>query len=332
VYAPTGSAVDDFYGAGRPGNNLYADTLLALDAATGRRLWHFQGVHHDIWDRDFSSPPSLLTVAHDGQRVDAIAQPTKQGYLYLFNRVSGEPLFPVAEHAYPASDVPGEISSATQPLPLLPAPYARQQLTEALLTIRTPAAHDWAEQQFRSFRSAGQFLPLTVGQQTVVFPGFDGGAEWGGAAVDPRTGVIYINANDVAWTGSLVASVRGGGLASSLYQAQCSVCHGPGRQGSPPAFPSLVDVGKRLSSEQIALVIRSGRGRMPPFAIRKIARRSNPRTQGVSHLPFSCTGPPLAALASSASISQCTRSASSPLTRGSTPPWTASIKSRHTLR
>lgn len=266
VYAPTGSAVDDFYGASRPGSNLYADTLLALDAATGRRLWHFQGVHHDLWDRDFSSPPSLLTVTRHGQRIDAIAQPTKQGYVYLFNRVSGEPLFPIVEQAYPASEVPGEHSSPTQPHPLAPAPYARQRLGEALLTTRTPSAHDWALQQFRSFRSAGQFLPLGVGQQTVVFPGFDGGAEWGGAAIDPRAGVIYINSNDVAWTGSLVASVRGGGLASALYQQQCSVCHGPKRKGSPPAFPSLLDVGKRLSPEQIALVIRNGRGRMPPFA------------------------------------------------------------------
>jgi quinoprotein glucose dehydrogenase len=265
VYAPTGSAVPDMYGADRIGTDLFADSLLALDANTGRRLWHFQGVHHDIWDRDFPAPPSLLTVIHAGRRVDAVAQPTKQGYLYVFDRVSGAPLFPIEERAVPASNVPGEVASPTQPRPLAPEPYARQVLTEDLLTIRTPEMHDWAVKALRGFRSLGQFTPFAVGQPTVVFPGFDGGAEWGGAAVDPQAGVIYINANDVAWTGSLVESKPGGGLIASIYQAQCAVCHGPDRQGSPPAFPSLVDVGSRLGAAQIAAVIRSGRGRMPAF-------------------------------------------------------------------
>jgi quinoprotein glucose dehydrogenase len=254
------------YGGDRVGNDLFADTLLALDASTGRRLWHFQGVHHDIWDRDFPSPPSLLTVRRAGKPVEAIAQPTKQGYLYVFDRVSGAPLFPIDEQAVPPSSVPGEAASPTQPRPLAPAPFARQRLTLDMLTTRTPQAHAWALQQFLTFRSDGQFVPFATDQPTVVFPGFDGGAEWGGAAVDPRTGVIYINANDVAWTGSLVASVAGGGLAASLYQAQCAACHGPDRQGSPPAFPSLADVTQRLSDEQISAVIRNGRGRMPPFS------------------------------------------------------------------
>ncbi|MDB6009298.1 MAG: glucose dehydrogenase [Gammaproteobacteria bacterium] len=265
VYAPTGSAVPDMYGADRIGNDLYADCLLALDANTGHRLWHFQGVHHDIWDRDFPAPPSLLTVIHAGRRVDAVAQLTKQGYLYVFDRVSGAPLFPIEERPVPASNVPGEAASRTQPRPVAPEPYARQLLTEDMLTTRTPEMHSWAVKQFRGFRSLGQFTPFAVGQPTVVFPGFDGGAEWGGAAVDPQAGVIYINSNDVAWTGSLVASTPGGGVASSLYQSQCAVCHGPDRKGSPPAFPSLLDVGSRLSAAQIAAVIRSGRGRMPAF-------------------------------------------------------------------
>jgi quinoprotein glucose dehydrogenase len=266
VYAPTGSAVSDMYGGDRLGNDLFADTLLALDATTGRRLWHFQGVHHDIWDRDFPSPPSLVTVRRAGKRVEAIAQPTKQGYLYVFDRVSGAPLFPIEEQAVPPSTVPGEAASPTQPRSVIPEPFARQRLTVEMLTTRTPQAHEWALQQFQTFRSGGPFVPFATDRPTVVFPGFDGGAEWGGAAVDPRTGVIYINANDVAWTGSLVASVAGGGLAASLYQAQCAACHGPDRKGSPPAFPSLADVTQRLSNEQIAAVIRNGRGRMPPFS------------------------------------------------------------------
>jgi len=177
VYVPTGSAVMDFYGGDRVGDDLYANTLLALDAATGKLLWHFQGVHHDLWDRDFPSPPALFTVERDGKRVDALAQTTKQGYLYLFDRVSGKPLWPVHEIPYPASTVPGEVTSPTQPKPDWPVPYARQRLTAKMLTTRTPEAHAWAVKTFRTFRSNGQFLPFAVGKQTVVFPGFDGGAE-----------------------------------------------------------------------------------------------------------------------------------------------------------
>ncbi|MFM2288190.1 MAG: hypothetical protein RL684_1333 [Pseudomonadota bacterium] len=265
VYAPTGSATSDFYGADRLGDDLYANTLLALDAATGRRLWHFQVVHHDLWDRDLPSAPALLTVNRKGKRIDAVAQTTKQGYLFLFDRVTGEPLFPVVERTFPASDVPGEVASRTQPVPTLPAPYARQRLDESLLTQRTPEAHAWALAQLQGFRSDGQFLPFAVGQPTVVFPGFDGGAEWGGPAVDAQRAVIYINANDVAWTGALVPAVAGGGIATALYQQSCSACHGPDRSGSPPAFPSLLGVGERLSDEQIAAVILNGRGRMQPF-------------------------------------------------------------------
>ncbi len=137
VYVPTGSAVFDFYGGDRLGDDLYADTLLALDAATGKRLWHFQGVHHDIWDRDFPSEPALFTVKRDGETVEALAQTTKQGYLYLFNRITGEPLFPIHEIPYPTSSVPGEVTSPTQPKPDAPEPFARQRLTEDMLTNRT---------------------------------------------------------------------------------------------------------------------------------------------------------------------------------------------------
>ncbi|HET6972204.1 MAG TPA: PQQ-binding-like beta-propeller repeat protein, partial [Phenylobacterium sp.] len=193
VYVPTGSAVDDFYGADRHGDNLFANSLVALDARTGKRLWHFQAVHHDMLDRDLPSPPVLLTVTHAGRRVDAIAQPTKQGVLFLLDRVTGKPLFPVEERAIPASDTPGEQSSPTQPFPLKPAPFARQRLTEEMLTTRTPQANAEARAAFAKLRSLGPFGPLSATQQTVVFPGFDGGAEWGGSAVDRARGVIYIN-------------------------------------------------------------------------------------------------------------------------------------------
>jgi glucose dehydrogenase len=267
LYVPTGSAVSDFYGADRIGQDLFADTLLALDAGTGKRIWSFQSVHHDIWDRDFPSPPSLLTVLHQGKRIDAVAQATKQGYLYLFDRTTGQPLFPTVEQAVPASNVPGEKAWPTQPRPLFPAPFARQYLTGDMLTNRTPEAHTFAEDTFKSFRSAGQFVPFSVDQQTIVFPGFDGGAEWGGSAVDVRTGVIYINANEMAWTGGLTANKTGLGPGEETYDNLCASCHGEHREGSPPAFPSLVNIDKRLSSAQIASIIRQGKGRMPAFPV-----------------------------------------------------------------
>ena len=264
VYAPTGSAVFDFYGGDRVGDDLFANTLLALDAATGKRIWSFQGVHHDLWDRDFPSPPALLTVKRGGKSVDAIAQTSKQGWVFLFDRATGTPLFPIEEKKYPASDVPGEVTAPVQPLPLKPEPFARQLLTEDMLTNRTPEAHAWALQQFRTFRSEGQFVPLGVGRQTVVFPGFDGGAEWGGPAIDPATGVIYVNANDIAWTGGLVEN-KPTGPGTEIYQNRCSLCHGDNRAGSPPAFPSLIDIDKRLTTDQITNTIHHGKGRMPGF-------------------------------------------------------------------
>jgi quinoprotein glucose dehydrogenase len=265
VFVPTGSAVFDFYGGDRIGNDLFADTLLALDANTGKRIWYFQGVHHDIWDRDFPAAPALVTVQHDGKRVDAVAQTTKQGYVYLFDRATGQPLFPIEERKYPASTVPEEVASPTQPLPTEPKPYARQLLTADMLTNRTPTAHAWAEKQFKTFISAGQFVPLSLDKQTVVFPGFDGGAEWGGPAVDPTTGVIYINSNEMAWTGALIRGKATASQGEKIYQNQCGICHGTDRAGSPPTFPSLIGIDKRMTTQQIVDRIHQGGGRMPPF-------------------------------------------------------------------
>jgi glucose dehydrogenase len=265
LYVPTGSAVMDFYGGDRIGNDLYANTLLALDANTGKRIWHFQGVHHDLWDRDFPAPPALFTVVRDGKTIPAVAQTTKQGWLYLFNRLTGEPLFPIHEHSYPASDVPGEQTSKTQPLPDWPEPFARQRLTEEMLTTRTPAAHEWAVKTFREFKSDGQFIPFTVNRQTVIFPGFDGGAEWGGPAIDPVRKILYVNANEMVWTGGLMEAGNAGTPGERIYRSQCAICHGLDRAGSPPAFPALVDVMPRLGEEKVKQTIRQGTGRMPSF-------------------------------------------------------------------
>jgi quinoprotein glucose dehydrogenase len=266
VFAPTGSAVDDFYGAQRLGNNFYANSLLALDANTGKRLWHFQGVRHDIFDRDFPSPPVLMRLRHQGRIVDAVAQPTKQGFLFVLDRVTGKPLFPVEDMPVPPSNVPGETAASSQPMSRKPAPFARQHLTEDMLTNRTPQANAWALSQFRTFHNDGPFAPMRLGQQTVAFPGFDGGAEWGGSAADPARGILYINANDIAWTGGLSDAATAGGPGAIAYQANCAVCHGQDRSGAPPAFPGLIDIGKRLNAQQITEVIHTGRGRMPGFA------------------------------------------------------------------
>jgi quinoprotein glucose dehydrogenase len=255
VYVPTGSAASDFYGANRAGDNLFANCLIALDAATGKRLWHFQFVKHDIWDRDLPSPPTLATVLRDGKPVDAVAQTTKQGYVFVFDRVTGKPLFPIEYRKYPASPVPGEVAADTQPLPTKPAPFARQRLTEDLLTRRTPEAHRWALEQFKTLRSDGQFVPLAIGQDTVVFPGFDGGAEWGGSAFDPDTGLLYVNANDLPWTGAL-APIKG----ADLFTTQCAVCH-----GASDAAPNLAGIQTRQTPEQVTGIIRDGFGRMPGF-------------------------------------------------------------------
>ena len=264
VYVPTGSAAFDFYGADRIGYDLFANCLIALNTQTGERIWHFQGVHHDLWDRDFPSPPALLTVKRRGKEIDAVAQTTKQGFVYLFDRTNGQPLFPIESRKYPPSTVPGEVAAPEQPLPMLPAPFARQFLIEDLLTARTPEAHQWALENFKKFRSEGQFVPFSVEKDTVIFPGFDGGAEWGGPAVDAETAIIYINSNEMAWTGALAANT-GENSPRAIYMSQCSVCHGEKLTGSPPAMPSLVDIGNRLTATQIVATIKSGKGRMPGF-------------------------------------------------------------------
>jgi|SRR5579863_10359728 len=267
VFAPTGSASFDFYGSNRIGDDLFANSLIALKAATGERVWHFQAVKHDLWDRDFPAPPNLVTVRREGRLIDAVAQTTKSGYVFVFDRETGKPLFPIEYRKVPRTDVDGEVTADTQPFPLQPPPFARQVLTEEMLTRRTPAAHQAAVEQFRKVRSAGQFVPPSFAG-SVVFPGFDGAAEWGGDAFDPGTGFLYVNSNEMAWILRLVErpKIKGHTSGRELYLSQCANCHRPDLRGTPPEFPSLVDIGNRRTESEIKTVVREGAGRMPAFA------------------------------------------------------------------
>jgi len=257
VFAATGSASFDFYGVNRHGDNLFANCVLALDARTGRRIWHFQGIRHDVWDWDFPAAPNLVTVTRNGRPVEAVAQVTKFGYVYVLDRKTGAPLFPIAQRKVPPSEVPGEQLAESQPFPLKPPPFTRQGLTEAMLTTRTPEAHAAVVERFRRFGS-GMFAPPTE-RGIIVFPGFDGGAEWGGAAFDPDSALLYVNSNEMPWIVRLIPNND-----TSLYNVNCATCHREDRKGSPAA-PSLEKIGERRTREEIATVIREGTGRMPGF-------------------------------------------------------------------
>ena len=258
VFVATGSASYDFWGGNRIGDDLYANSVIALDAHTGKHIWHYQVLHHDLWDRDLPAAPVLVTVTHDGRRVDAIAQITKTGHVWLFDRMTGKPLFPVRDRAMPPATLAGDRASPTQHFPALPPPFTRQRITKNDLTTRTPEAHAAALHLWEQYGTHDPFDPPNE-RGTIIFPGVDGGGEWGGPAFDPTTGLLYVNANEMAWLLKLVPRSD-----KSLYAANCAGCHGENRQGSAMA-PSLVDVGERRARDQIAQIIREGTGRMPAF-------------------------------------------------------------------
>ena len=269
VYVPSGSAAFDFWGGNRIGADLYANCLLALDANTGHHLWHFQFVHHDLWDRDLPAPPNLVTVKRDGRKIDAVAQITKSGHVFVFNRETGEPLFPVQERQVPPSDLQGEAASPTQPLPLKPAPFARQLFTYNEITDISPESHRFVLDRFARIRPHEPFAPPST-QGTIIFPGFDGGGEWGGAAADPD-GVLYVNANEMAWILTMVPAQGGANMAiargQQLFTQICAPCHGLERRGNVAQnVPSLVDISKKMKREDILRLLETGRGMMPSFA------------------------------------------------------------------
>ncbi|WP_367913426.1 PQQ-binding-like beta-propeller repeat protein [Leadbetterella sp. DM7] len=268
VYVPTGSAGFDFYGGNRKGSNLFANCLLALDARTGKRKWHYQFVHHDIWDRDLPAPPNLLTIRKNGKKTDVVAQVTKSGHVFMFDRVTGEPVFPIDEVPVPASVMEGEEAWPTQPVPRLPLPFARQQITEADLNTRS-ANYDSVLATYRS-AIKGAFVPLSK-TPSLLFPGADGGAEWGGAAAD-KEGVLYVNANEMAWLFSLSDTPKEDELAhlspgEKTYVTLCAACHGKDLQGNPASgYPSLLNISNRMKRPEVLKLISNGKGMMPGFS------------------------------------------------------------------
>lgn len=268
VFVPTGSAAFDFYGGDRLGSNLFANCLLALDANTGKRLWHFQMVHHDILDRDPPAPPNLVTITRNGKKIDAVVQVTKQGVVFVFDRVTGVPIFPIVEKPVPSSDIAGEKAWPTQPFPTKPAPFARQTLT--VNDINPLSAYkDSLTDMLKKSRSQGPFTPLSR-KGTVVYPGLDGGAEWGGAAADPQ-GILYVNSNEMAWLialGESVSLAQLAGLApgNRVYAVNCASCHGAERKGNVASgFPSLLSIGTKRTREYVNNIITHGKGMMPAF-------------------------------------------------------------------
>ena len=270
IFAGTGSPTNDFYGGDRRGQGLFANCVLAIDAASGKLIWHFQTVHHDVWDMDIPTPPVCVTIQRDGKKIDAVAQTTKTGFVYLFERETGKPLFPIEERAVPTNTlIPGEKLSPTQPFPVIPKPFARQSLTENDLNMLVADSAD-IRKRFLATRHDGVFTPPTK-EGTIIFPGYDGGGEWGGPAVDPTTGILYVNGSEMAWILNIVGKKPSElpfntnlDAGKSLYSLNCMTCHGPERSGSGD-YPSLLGIQKKYTSDQFEELLSTGRRMMPGF-------------------------------------------------------------------
>ncbi len=280
AYVPLGSASMDFYGGKKRGADLFADCMVALDANTGKRIWHFQYIHHDTWDWDPSSAPVLLTVTHNGKDIEAVAQTTKTGFVFLFNRASGEPLFPIVETPVDtATDLVGEKLSPTQPIPQKPAAFVRQSFTEKDINpYLSPEEYADVKAKLAGYHTGSMFKPESKAG-TIIFPGFDGGAEWGGPAVDPNDATLFINANEMAWILQMFdidnkakANENNGTAGQRLFVQNCMSCHGADRKGSGN-YPSILDEKKKMNKDQLVQFISAGRRMMPGFSFLKPEER-----------------------------------------------------------
>jgi quinoprotein glucose dehydrogenase len=271
VYVPTGSATYDFWGGFRQGDNLFANSLIALNAATGERIWHYQIVHHDVWDRDIPSTPNLVTINKDGKKIDAVAQITKHGYVFVFDRVTGEPVFPIEEKSIPKNDMFGDKTSTTQPRPTLPEPIMRQHVGKNDLLNITPELAAEAQKMIAGVEYGDMWLAPSEKRPFLLFPGFDGGGEWGGAAVDPESAIMYINSSEMPWLIEMIPNeatklAKGEISGSSIYANNCANCHGADRKGNTSAFPSLVGLAEKYADAEVHKILKGGKGGMPAFA------------------------------------------------------------------
>jgi glucose dehydrogenase len=290
VYLTTGSATADFYGGDRPGQNLFANCLLALDVRTGKRLWHFQTIHHDLWDLDNVSAPQLVTLTHNGRKVDVVAHAGKTGFLYVFNRVTGEPLWPIEERTVEKSDVPFEQSWPTQPFPTKPPPFVRQSFTEDDVNplLLTPQEYEALKERVRQAKNGtgpqgGLFNPTVLNGDSVSMPGNQGGSNWGTAAADPQRGLVFVTGvNQVALLRVTdvkdpeVRRARGGGRGNQIdpnsvtegqraYTQYCVACHGENQRSAIPGVPPLVGVTDRMDEESMRVIVAEGRNNMRPI-------------------------------------------------------------------
>ncbi len=271
VFMATGAPSYDFYGGDRHGDNLFANSVLALNAATGEREWHYQIIHHDLWDWDLPAPPNLVTVNHDGKQIDAVAQITKSGYVFVLDRETGKPLFPIEERLVTASTLDGEMASKTQPFPTKPPSFSRYKITEKDLPIRSAEAMDFARAALGGKEKLSIFEPPSLENQ-FVFPGTDGGGEWGGATFDTATATLYVNSNEIPWyfrmdKFSKVKSIYLKDYGKNVYQTSCASCHGKNREGGEMfgKTPSLMHLKDNYKKNGILKIIENGKGIMPSF-------------------------------------------------------------------
>ncbi|WP_138476618.1 outer membrane protein assembly factor BamB family protein [Dyadobacter bucti] len=275
AYYPLGSPTYDYYGGDRIGSNLYGNSILALDARTGKRIWHYQLVHHDLWDYDLSAAPQLVTVNHDGKKIDAVAVAGKNGFMFVFDRVNGKPLWPIEERPVPASTVPGEQAWPTQPFPTVIPPFGRQDMTSKDLNqyfLKPRERAEWAKRI--DSMGTGLYTPVSMTRETLSIPGAVGGASWGSTAANPEKGIVYVRSID--WpsvygkvekrdppkddeSGENAVAANG----QSIYATNCQACHGADRKGA--VGPQLLDIASKLNFEKFQQLVFSGKGEMPAF-------------------------------------------------------------------
>jgi quinoprotein glucose dehydrogenase len=270
VYVPTGSVGGDFYGGNRKGPDLFANCLIALDAATGKYIWHYQVIHHDMWDRDLPANPNLVTIKRNGKTIDAVAQITKHGFIFMFDRTNGQPVFPIEEKPVPINALPGEQPWPTQPIPTLPQPFARQHFGPEDVTDLTPETHKDMMEKYNKVKYNTMFTPPSKDGDW-IFPGFDGGGEWGGAAVDPETKIMYISNTELPWAQVMIDVPKNTddhtlqGMGHAIYNKYCISCHGPELKGNGTAYPSLININKKYNELQVSQIVANGRNMMPSF-------------------------------------------------------------------